>query len=273
MNIHFKDKELFENLKLATIAKVKVGSHLYGTNGMYDDSEHTSDEDFLYIYATSENELKSFIWTNHQLQYKEDGIDHNFVSVHSFIRNCLNGDSTINFEVIQSDELQGTKLAFLNENKEAFKTYQIIRSYLGFARRDIKYYYKTKTEYEKKKQLEHIIRGFLYSYDLIHTNFKFKLINLNLKDKIKDLDVNTNDVLKKYDFCITNTRIDLNERLNNNTLGLAKIIRTDDAKIINDQLLDLQTTDYWKEKKEYIADFNMNLFINAFENWVEYENN
>lgn len=31
MNIHFKDKELFENLKLATIAKVKIGSHLYGT--------------------------------------------------------------------------------------------------------------------------------------------------------------------------------------------------------------------------------------------------
>lgn len=32
MNIHFTDKELFEKLKLATIVKVKVGSHMYGTN-------------------------------------------------------------------------------------------------------------------------------------------------------------------------------------------------------------------------------------------------
>ncbi len=32
MNIHFTDKELFEKLKSATLAKVRVGSHLYGTN-------------------------------------------------------------------------------------------------------------------------------------------------------------------------------------------------------------------------------------------------
>src|ERR1700749_424554 len=102
MNIHFKDKELFENLKHATLAKVRIGSHLYGTN----DSE--SDEDFLHIYATSEKELQSFIWTNHQLQYKTDGNDHNFISLHAFIRNCVNGDSTINFEVIHSTELIGT---------------------------------------------------------------------------------------------------------------------------------------------------------------------
>ena len=83
MNIHFKNKELFEKLKSATIAKVIVGSHMYGTN------TESSDIDYLYIYATSENELNSFIKVHHQLQYKEDGIDHNFVSLHNFLNNCF----------------------------------------------------------------------------------------------------------------------------------------------------------------------------------------
>lgn len=33
MNIHFTDIELFEKLKSATLAKVVVGSHMYGTKG------------------------------------------------------------------------------------------------------------------------------------------------------------------------------------------------------------------------------------------------
>lgn len=263
MNIHFKDEKLFEQLKLATIVKVKVGSHLYGTANMYG----TSDEDYLYIYVTSENELKSFIWTNHQLQYKEDGIDHNFVSVHSFIRNCLNGDSTINFEVIQSDELIGTELEFLTHNKKAFHTYTIIRSYCGFVKRDFKHWFKTKTREEERKKLGHIARGFIYAYELIKNRFDFNSCNEELKNLINKFDSDFYNSAK----CYAETAEKLRKELNNNTLGLAKIIRTDDAKIINDQLLELVNSDYFKDKQSYIEDFDMNYFINAFENWVEYE--
>lgn len=268
MNIHFKDKELFENLKLATIAKVKVGSHLYGTNDIFG----KSDEDYLYIYATSDNELKSFIWTNHQLQYKEEGIDHNFVSIHSFIRNCLNGDSTINFEVIQSDELLGTRLDFLTENKKAFHTYTIIRSYLGLCNRDVKHYYKASTDLLKKKRLGHIVRGWLYAFDLLHNEFDFNSLNEELKIRLKNLDVSNNDNLKNYKELIPNLRTELNQKLDSNTLGLSKLIRVDDAKIINDKLLELVNSDSYRYRQSYIEDFDMNYFINAFENWVEYDN-
>lgn len=47
MNIHFTDKELLNKLKSATIAKVVIGSNMYGTN------TEKSDVDYLYIYATS----------------------------------------------------------------------------------------------------------------------------------------------------------------------------------------------------------------------------
>ena len=104
-----------KKLKKATIAKVRVGSFVYGTDTI------ESDEDFLYIYATSENELLSVIQTQHQLQYKSNNgyylntrdIDHNFVSLHNFIKNIISGDSSINYEVIQSEELIGTDLEWL----------------------------------------------------------------------------------------------------------------------------------------------------------------
>ena len=97
MNIHFEDKDLFEQLKRESLVKVKVGSHLYGME------TDESDVDYLYIYLKPENMKDSFIWEHHQLQYKEDGVDHNFVDLHTFIRNILTGDSTINFEVLHSN--------------------------------------------------------------------------------------------------------------------------------------------------------------------------
>lgn len=268
MNIHFKDKELFESLKKATIAKVKIGSYLYGTANLYGNQ---SDEDYLYIYATSQNELNSFIWTNHQLQYKEEGIDHNFVSVHSFIRNCLNGDSTINFEVIQSNELQGTPLYFLHLNKQAFETYTITKSYNGLAKRDIKYFHKAKTDYEKKKRLGHIIRGWLYTADLLDkNNFHFKEVNKMLYNFIDMIGNDYENQLKTLSDKIDKQRIELNEQLNRKYI--TKIMRFDKGIIINNELLELVNGDYFKDKQSYIEDFDMNYFINAFENWVEYEN-
>ena len=65
MNIHFEDKILFEKLKSATIVRCLVGSRCYGTHTL--DSDH----DYLYIYATSENELNSFITTHHQFIKKK----------------------------------------------------------------------------------------------------------------------------------------------------------------------------------------------------------
>lgn len=267
MNIHFTDKKLFRNLQSATIAKVVVGSHMYGTNN------ENSDVDYLYIYATSHNELTSAIQTHHQLQYIDDeGNDHNFVSLHSFIRNALNGDSTINFEVIQSNVLSSTQIYWLNSInlKEAFCTYTIIRSYLGLCRRDVKHYHKANTDYLKKKRLGHIIRGALYASDLINNNFQFDLVNKDFKRIYNELDVSNNNELKKYDAHVSNLRNILNEKLNNKTLGLAQNMDIENAMILTNYINAFCASQYFKDKQEYLKDFDMSYFINAFENWVEY---
>lgn len=270
MNIHFKDKDLFENLKNATLAKVRVGSHLYGTNN------ENSDEDFLYIYATSEAELRSFIWTNHQLQYKEEGIDHNFVSLHSFIRNIINGDSTINFEVVNSTELENTCLDFLHDIKSIFNTYTIARSYNGFARRDCKHWSKAKTDQEKLKRFGHIVRGYCYADLLIENCFDFNKANNSFKDILDVMHIKNNvavtlDDIKHYSMLLDDQRKELNKRFENKTLNLAKMMDVSSGKKLEFTLKLLQFSDEFKIKQEFLKNFDMSIFINAFENWVEYE--
>jgi len=262
MNIHFTDKKLFDKLKKATIAKVIVGSHMYGTNN------ENSDIDYLYIYATSENELMSFIQTNHQLQYKEEGIDYNFVSLNSFLKNIFNGDSSINFEVIASDSLIGTDLEWLCSHKDTFITYNMIRSYLGLCRRDIKYYNKCETDYDKTKKLRHIIRGYIYAKKMVSHLFDFNACNdtlLNIK-----LDISTNIQLREYEKKISDLRNELTEKFNNKTLGYAQNINVEAGIKLNTNLCNFMKTNEFKVKQYILKDFDMEMFINSYENWVNY---
>lgn len=263
MNIHFTDKELFERLKAATLAKVIVGSHLYGTNTL------ESDLDWLHIYATSENELKSFVWTNHQLQYKEDGVDHNFVSLHSFVRNIINGDSTINFEVVHSDALENTILELLMHMKDIFNTYTMIRSYLGFCRRDTKHYSKCNSDYDKHKKIEHIMRGYLIAEKLINNDFNFKCLCEMLRTEMSKVKISL-ETVKQMTEKIDKLRLKLNDMHDNKTLKLAKIMNVKNGINLEMSLKLLQVKDEYIEKQKILKDFDMTIFINAFENWVEY---
>lgn len=267
MNIHSTDIELFEKLKDATLAKVVVGSHMYGTN------TEESDTDYLYIYATSKNELLSAIQVHHQIQFKIDGNDYNFVSLHSFLRNCISGDSTINFEVIHDDALlldenENNHLSWLNEYKNDFITYTIVRSYLGFARRDIKHYHKYKDEYNRKKRLRHIIRGYIYARDMISGNFDIDVANYELRGI--ELDVKTNHMLRKYEKLISDLRTTLNEKFNNKTLGLAQHFNVNSGKEFTKDLIEFCDSDTFTCRQSILDEFDMSDFINSFENWVEY---
>lgn len=267
MNIHFSDRVFFENLKAATLAKVRVGSHLYGTNN------ENSDEDFLYIYATSSIELNSFITTHHQLQFKENNIDHNFVSFHSFIRNCLNGDSPINFEVIQSTELLNTPLEFLHKYCKAFQTYTVMKSYNGLVQRDIKQFSRAVSQYDKQKKYGHIVRGLLYVEMMLKRNFDFKHANTLHIEQKDEVDLNPlilNLELERLKKVAEEQRKLLNDRLNEGTLGCAKILDSKIASEINDETLRLIISTPWHERQINLANFDMSYFINAFEHWVSY---
>lgn len=211
MNIKFNDEVLFNSLIKNTIFKIRIGSHLYNCNNQ------NSDEDYLYIYLENEENKRSFCFEHHQLQYKKDNIDYNFVTIQNFIRNLFTGDSTINFECLYSDEMKNCLLTSENYINE-FSNYNIIKSYLGMAKRDIKFFFKEKDLIEKYKKVFHIKRAIETSKNLINKN-KYCNDFSNLK-YIKEVglieeysDSEYKKIMENFDIEISNLRFILNGKL------------------------------------------------------------
>ncbi len=157
MNVHFYDENLLKQLDDSNLFKIVVGSHMYGLD------TKDSDIDYLNIYAESKEITNSFLQIHHQLQYKGDNTDENFVSLQKFIQNTLSGESTINFEVLHSSELKNSELSFLYENRKSFYSYSVIKSYLGMAKRDLGI---IKKKYSGKKD-SHFVSGVLFAEAII----------------------------------------------------------------------------------------------------------
>ncbi len=251
MNIRIKNFDFYEQLKTRALVRLEFGSYLYGTKN------EKSDTDYLYIYRTSESELRSFLQSKHPFQFKEDGFDHNFVSVHAFIRNLLDGDSTIHFEVLHSDDLKNcAELKFLYDMRYDLVNYSIIKSYLGLARRDLKLRHKQKTEYDFAKAVLHAYRGFFYAESLMEQKFTLKN-----KKYLSVYESNTFDI----DLLFSQIDILRNDLNSNNQFN--RYISLENAQKLDFHLHQLMKSDIWNALN---WEMNLDLFYNAFENGVEY---
>jgi hypothetical protein len=263
MNIHIKDEKLFEQLNEATLLKIRVGSHMYKLNDEY------SDEDYLSIYVPSRNERNSFSFTNHQLQYKLDGVDYNFVNIFNFIRNTIVGDSTINFEVINDKSIWKSELGFLYSLSRSFYNYNIIRSYLGLARRDVKQMKLGATDRDKNKKLIHAYRGLefaknIYTGKSIELDKETHSFLLSLKEisdwkvRHEHIDILTNKIetLRKE----VNTSLDAGR--------ITKFMRVEDQTELDEALSNLINSDYYKRKEFDYMD--MTMIYDANENGIRY---
>jgi len=278
MNIHFTDKELFYSLIDNTVFSTKIGSHMYGL----DTSE--SDKDYLYVYLEDTDNNNSFMWEHHQLQYNEEDKDIMFVTLQNLIRNALTGDSTINFELIHSDVIKNSSLQWLWERRNYFINYNIIRSYLGLARRDLKFWRKftnngKKHTDETNKKLSHFVRGVIFAYNLMSDNFSLNLKNTTTYEEsgLNDYDLVLSikhgftsehfvEYVLYFEMLMDNLRDDLNNKLNNH-----KIYKFMSEKNLKD--LD-------KNLKNFIKIYSMNyyfsslnygdIFYTALENGIQY---
>jgi hypothetical protein len=147
----------------------------------------------------------------------------------------------------------------------------MIRSYNGFARRDCKHWSKATNDYEKRKRFGHIIRGYVYAHLLMDGKFEFNNANDEFKKRLSEFNEITLNEIKIFISALDVQRKLLNEMFENKTLGLAKMMDVKHGKNIEALFSLLQSTTRFKEKQHYLKDFNMDIFINAFENWVEYD--
>ena len=187
MNIHFTDEKLFNDLMQSSIFQIEIGS------GMYNLKTETSDTDILVIYLDGVVNSNSIIRTHHQLQYikdNEDGstIDYIFTSLTQFLNNILSGDSTINYEVLKSESFKNhsKEFKFLSE-LEVFDNINVIKSYLGMAKRDLK---SIKCEFSTKK-LYHISRGILFAEAVLNSRNIFDALKKNYSNlkEIREKDI------------------------------------------------------------------------------------
>ena len=166
MNIHFTDDTLLNELNAYSIFEIEIGS------GMYNLKTDESDADTLVIYADSI--LNPLInRTHHQLQYNEPNQDFIFTSFSQFIHNILSGDSTINYEVLKHPDFKKEfpELSSLS----IFNNANVVKSYLGMAKRDIKMYRKSKDI----KKAYHIARGILFAEAILMKRDIFEVLEEN----------------------------------------------------------------------------------------------
>lgn len=177
MNLHINKDKFDFLMSTKIVGKFVIGSHLYKTNDEY------SDTDYLIIYYPFKNQLLSAFTNHHQFQYKdtENNIDYNFVDIITFVRNLIKGDSTINYELLYSEEFKQSKLGFLCNYIEEFRTYTIIKAYLGFADRDLRLLKQRKNDKDRLAGLFHAQRSYIMAQDIVDRN-----VNIDFKS-LKDI--------------------------------------------------------------------------------------
>lgn len=177
-----------------------IGSRLYGTN------KSDSDYDHLIIYKNFHNEIDMYYPNYHQLQY--DNLEKNqqlmFTSENQFYRNLFSGDATINADIIMFTDFNDYNDV---EKLNILRTYNIIKAYIGFAKRDIKYVNKG------KNKLFHIQRGLYCAKKLMNG----ELPNL---DDIKYIYNNPNNDIKSLKEREEFLRNKCNKLFENNELTL-----------------------------------------------------
>lgn len=155
MNVQVNDSTLKDKLHETTLERFIYGSSTYGL------TNEASDNDYVSIIQTNDFFANSYVWTNDTYQVKEGSDDTTFTTLSLFVRNLINTNSTINFEIIHTESAKSSDLlGFFNERKNWFYNFTTIRAFLGLARRDIK------CALENGKRFSHAVRCYYAALNL-----------------------------------------------------------------------------------------------------------
>lgn len=160
MNIKITEEEHNWLCKNASYGEFIIGSDLWGTR------TEESDTDILRLYDIwwgDDEDLVIDSYPNiHPFQYDCDATntDYLWLTGKQFLRNLMSGDSTINAEVFMF--LMSTP----DEHMDLVRTYKVIKSFLGFVKRDVKAYKPEINNPKSNKRGFHAARG-LYIAEML----------------------------------------------------------------------------------------------------------
>jgi len=192
------DSGLTIQLDRKCFASGLMGSHAHGLQ----DEESDTDKLRLFYDANYEGSIHN---ENYGFQYKTEYADINYQEIRTYIRNLIIGDSPADFEALQfgfvSESVEWKALEeFLKSN---INSYALIKSYLGYVKKDIKearnIIKNTISSRALFKRLSHISRGLDTASNLIMTRpysfgkntTSYEFINAKtMKDGTNDLYMN-----------------------------------------------------------------------------------
>ncbi len=270
MNIKFNDAILFERLRQASVAMMPVGSRAYGLE------TDRSDYDWLYVYPTSKEELRSPFRNHHQFQYVDaKGNDHLFVSLHSFVANLVKGDSLLNFEALFTDEFKTSYLAPLIKQRSMFYTVSIVRAYLGKAKKDFKAYEKhapwgqNHVITAREKKLVHLMRSIHFAAAILDGNFALDGgVARDMWLKVKAANPMDQEKYARN----FNAQVEyLRDKINQNQQFIPNYLRIEDQQYLDNTIRAITKDPGYREKRKLLKGFDMTPFYESNETGLIYE--
>lgn len=166
---------------------------------------------------------------------------------------------------MHSDELKSSDLSFLYDSRKSFYNYQIIKSYLGMAKRN----YKILNKKYSGKKASHFVRGVL-SADTIFNGVD---INDVWKQHRKTLSMikNSDEEFESIDFyreLMDKLREKLNKKLE--AQEIPKYMKPYDMFLFDEQVKSFCTTSAYMNKQQYSIDYGM-LFYETYKTDVQYK--
>lgn len=271
MNIKI-NKNHFDYLCTLERKSKVIGSVLYNT------FNEKSDTDFLVIYIPTIEELTNPYLKHHQFQYKWSdefsAVDFNFTTIQNFYKNLMSGDSTINFEYICEYSND-----FVYGNYKDYITTNLIRSYLGLMRRDIKSFEKSNDNYIKIKKLKHICRADYIVEDMLN-NDDLNISSIVSKNRTKTIDLNYIQYYKYNELITYGKTGSFIKTMKQRCSDFRSIVNEFERKKTMPKFFDIETAkqiakkcasfDYKKSTNIKIQDELIALKLSAIENGIKY---
>lgn len=260
MNIHIEDDTLKQELFNSELLRIPFGSHVYGLNN------ENSDEDFICIYAESYIERNSFLWEHHNFQIKENNTDFIFTSLNNFIRNLMNGDMPGNLESIWLPEMEQSLLSYLYDIREEFISYANIRSFLGYAKRDLKH------SLRDDSRLCHAYRSVISAKKLLSGTFNPYCNTWKEYDILKDMKEGKLSLSEKRQYCgnmeqvVHDLRVSINESLESGRMN--RFMDINEMAKLDEWLLDITASSWYTDKANVVSGNNHK--YQALENGIKY---
>jgi hypothetical protein len=266
MNIQIEDKRILDVLNNSVIDTFEFGSKIYGLD------TQNSDIDDIAVVKQNDFFANTFLWEHHTIQRASKERDTIYTTLQLLVRNLMTGDSTAYFETLHSNQCKGTILEFLADRKTWFYNFTTIRSFLGYARRDIKH------SKDNGKRFAHAVRCYYAAKMLFEDNFytnDYREYNHAIYNYILAAKLGTHG-LSKYEMsqeiqyykkAIDDLRKEVSNSFNSNQRRYNRYMSVERLREIDAYVID-KNKSLWYDLED--KEFYINQMYHALENGVEY---